>query len=93
MEIESTEKYVVSADIYRLMESWARQNGFVLPPKDLFASLRREFIIPLICAGIGVRYGIKRIEKITEVECVRIYESVIDEVCERGFYSIIIVSE
>lgn len=43
--------------------------------------------VPLICAGIGIADGVKRIDGIkTKVECVRIYDEVIDEVCERDFY-------
>lgn len=42
---------------------------------------------PLICAGIGIAEGIKRINGIKrEVCCIRTYEEVIDEVCERDFY-------
>ncbi len=35
--------YVVSADIHLLMEKWAIQNNFALPPKEFFNSLRKEF--------------------------------------------------
>jgi len=43
--------------------------------------------VPLICAGIGIAEGIKRINGTKhEVRCVRAYEEVVDEVCERDFY-------
>ena len=40
--------------------------------------------VPLVCAGIGISEGFSRIA--AEVRCVRTYEKVIDEVCERDFY-------
>ena len=43
--------------------------------------------VPLICAGIGIGEGINRINGTKrEIRCVRTYEEVIDEVCERDFY-------
>jgi len=43
--------------------------------------------VPLICAGIGIAEGINRINGTKrEIRCVRTYEEVIDEVCERDFY-------
>lgn len=43
--------------------------------------------VPLVCAGIGVVEGIQRINRSKrEVRCVRRYEKVIDEICERDFY-------
>ncbi|MBI3334954.1 MAG: hypothetical protein HY001_00440 [Candidatus Portnoybacteria bacterium] len=43
--------------------------------------------VPLVCAGIGIAEGIHRINQSKrEVRCVRRYEEVIDEVCERDFY-------
>lgn len=40
-----------------------------------------------VCAGIGIEKGVDRLNCAGyEVNCVRIYESVIDEVCERDFY-------
>lgn len=43
--------------------------------------------VRLICAGIGVTKGLWRLQQLNyEVRCVRQYESVIDEVCERDFY-------
>lgn len=43
--------------------------------------------VPLICAGIGIAEGISRINGMKrEIRCVRTYEEVIDEVCERDFY-------
>ncbi|OHA17436.1 MAG: hypothetical protein A3G52_02200 [Candidatus Taylorbacteria bacterium RIFCSPLOWO2_12_FULL_43_20] len=35
--------YVVSADIYLLMKGWAIQNDFVLPSREFFCRLRKEF--------------------------------------------------
>jgi hypothetical protein len=43
--------------------------------------------VPLICVGIGIGDGIERISSAKrEVLCVRSYNQVIDEVCERDFY-------
>ncbi|MFH0712725.1 MAG: hypothetical protein V2A55_02640 [Candidatus Jorgensenbacteria bacterium] len=43
--------------------------------------------VPLICAGIGIVEGINRINGTKrEIRCVRTYDEVIDEVCERDFY-------
>jgi hypothetical protein len=42
--------------------------------------------VPVICAGVGVLDGVKRLNKVRDVYCVRIYENLIDEVCERDFY-------
>ena len=43
--------------------------------------------VPIICAGIGIGEGINRIKATKrQVRCVRTYEKVIDEVCERDFY-------
>lgn len=43
--------------------------------------------VPLICAGVGIAEGINRINGTKrEIRCVRTYEEVIDEVCERDFY-------
>jgi len=43
--------------------------------------------VPLICTGVGIAEGINRIKDTKrEVRCVRTYEEVIDEVCERDFY-------
>ena len=190
--------YVVSADIYLLMQEWAKQNDFVLPEKEFFVQLRKDFssymkgIFPafeivseqeisrgladlvhesdlpvisldrvyfkselnleitrlvdeqrkdrglghragtppiwqqikklqmsgvhaaalvddviftggvlerviellsrinirvkLICAGIAIGEGIARLGTKSEVRCVRTYQEVIDEVCERDFY-------
>ena len=191
--------YVVSADIYLLMQEWAKQNDFVLPEKEFFVQLRKDFSsymkgifpafeivseqeisrgladlvhesdlpvisldrvyvkeelnleitrlvdeqrkdrglghragtppiwqqikklqmsgvhevalvddvifsgtvleriinllsriniqVPIICAGIGIGEGINRIKATKrQVRCVRTYEKVIDEVCERDFY-------
>ncbi len=35
--------YVVSADIYLLLEKWTKQKNFVLPEKEFFKKLRKEF--------------------------------------------------
>ncbi len=52
---------------------------------DLLSRIRIR--VPLICAGIGIAEGINRINGTKrETRCVRIYEEVIDEVCERDFY-------
>lgn len=43
--------------------------------------------VPLICAGIGIGEGIRRLKaQGVEIHCVRSYEDVIDEICERDFY-------
>lgn len=43
--------------------------------------------VPLVCAGIGIAEGIKRISGTRrEICCVRTYGEAIDEVCERDFY-------
>lgn len=40
-----------------------------------------------ICAGIGIEKGVGRLNSAGfKVSCTRIYESVVDEVCERDFY-------
>ena len=52
---------------------------------DLFLTIGIR--VPLVCAGIGIAEGIRRINGTKrEVRCVRIYNQVIDEVCERDFY-------
>ncbi len=35
--------YVVSEDIHLLLEKWAREKGFILPPQQFFDELRRDF--------------------------------------------------
>lgn len=43
--------------------------------------------VPIICVGIGIGEGIERIGGAKrEVLCVRSYDEVVDEVCERDFY-------
>lgn len=43
--------------------------------------------VPVVCAGIGIAEGVKRLENFgCEVRCVRLYGEVLDEVCERDFY-------
>lgn len=198
-EEKMSKPYVVSADIYLLMEKWATQHDFVLPAREFFCQLREEFSdymrhifsnfelvsddeishgltelvsgsglptlsldrvyfeselnleiarlvdrdgkdhglghragtplliqqirklkmnnvrevvlvddvvftgallervidllskmhirVPLICAGIGIAEGINRIHSTKrEIHCVRTYNGVVDEVCERDFY-------
>ncbi len=51
---------------------------------DLFSGVGIQ--VPLVCAGIGISEGINRIGSGRGVRCVRTYEKVIDEVCERDFY-------
>ena len=38
-----TKPYVVSADIYLLLINWARERNFILPSKEFFDKLRKEF--------------------------------------------------
>ncbi len=46
-----------------------------------------EISVPVVCAGIGIQEGIDRIIcNKREVICKKVYEEVIDEVCERDFY-------
>ncbi len=44
--------------------------------------------VPLVCAGIGIIEGIDRITngKKIKIDCAKVYDDVIDEVCERDFY-------
>lgn len=43
--------------------------------------------VPVVCIGIAVNEGIKRVTEVgTEVRCIRKYDTIIDEVCERDFY-------
>lgn len=42
--------------------------------------------VPLVCAGIGISEGLRRINAEREIWCVRAYEEVIDEICERDFF-------
>jgi hypothetical protein len=52
---------------------------------DLLSKIRIR--VPIVCVGIGIAEGIDRIkDSKREVRCVRTYEEVIDEVCERDFY-------
>ncbi len=39
-----------------------------------------------VYAGIGIGEGVSKITQKTQVQCVRHYDSVIDQVCERDFY-------
>jgi len=42
-----------------------------------------------ICVGIGVGNGVKRLTELNyPVRCVRLFEEVVDEICERDFYFI-----
>jgi hypothetical protein len=43
--------------------------------------------VSLVCVGVGIAEGIHQINQLNcEVRCVRRYEEVIDEICERDFY-------
>ena len=43
--------------------------------------------VPVVCAGIGIQEGVNRIlSPKREVSCAKIYDEVVDEVCERDFY-------
>lgn len=43
--------------------------------------------VPVVCAGIGIEEGVNRIlNQKREILCAKIYNEVIDEVCERDFY-------
>lgn len=43
--------------------------------------------VPIVCAGIGIQEGVDQIlSPKREVYCAKIYDKVIDEVCERDFY-------
>lgn len=43
--------------------------------------------VPKVCAGIGIAEGIEQLNGFgQEVSCVREYEEVVDEICERDFY-------
>lgn len=43
--------------------------------------------VPVVCAGIGISEGIEQLNGFgQEVRCVREYEQVVDEICERDFY-------
>jgi len=39
--------YIVSADIYLLLQKWASQKGFTLPPLDFFTELRKKMVVKL----------------------------------------------
>jgi hypothetical protein len=46
-----------------------------------------EIQVPLVYAGISVRKGIERLESLgVKVSCVRTYQKLIDQVCQRDFY-------
>lgn len=43
--------------------------------------------VAMVCAGIGIQEGIDEMKNVNvEVRCVRTYQEVIDEICERDFY-------
>ncbi len=49
--------------------------------------LKAGIKVPLVCAGIGIAEGIRHIDgNRREVRCARVFDQVIDEVCERDFY-------
>jgi len=39
--------YVVSADIYLLLQDWAKRKGFILPPQEFFTQLREKMVAKL----------------------------------------------
>jgi hypothetical protein len=59
--------YIVSGDIFLLLEQWTNQNGFGLPQKEFFSRLRQQFSVQMhrmfgrfelvseeeICDGLG----------------------------------------
>jgi len=52
---------------------------------NLFSSI--GICVPVVCAGIGIAHGIKHISYARrEIYCVRTFDQVIDEICERDFY-------
>jgi hypothetical protein len=52
-----------------------------------FELSRRGFHVEMVVAGIGIQQGIKELEKAgLKVHCVRVYQEVVDEICERDFY-------
>jgi len=43
--------------------------------------------VPVVCAGVGIGEGIRSTQEYgCSVRCVREYEQVVDEICERDFY-------
>ena len=42
--------------------------------------------VKLVCAGIGIKKGIKNVQKYCPVECFKVYNEVIDEICNWDFY-------
>ena len=48
---------------------------------------RMHIQVPCVCVGIGIAGGVRKLQALgCAVRCVRFYEAVIDEVCERDFY-------
>lgn len=45
-------------------------------------------IVSSVCAGVGIQEGIDRISKNgkIQIDCAKVYDDIIDEVCERDFY-------
>ncbi len=43
-----TKSYVVSADIYLLLTKWAKEKNFILPSKEFFDKLRKEFSLYML---------------------------------------------
>jgi hypothetical protein len=86
---------LLSEQVRRLQRSGVREVVLVddvIFFGDLLARIIHMFSrvgirVPVICAGIGIAEGIKRINGTKrDVYCVRTYDEVIDEVCERDFY-------
>jgi hypothetical protein len=42
--------------------------------------------VVFVIAGVGINEGLKKISKSRSISCARVYNDVIDEVCERDFY-------
>jgi hypothetical protein len=85
----------VSKQMSRLQDAGA--NEVVLIDDVLFEGNLMSFLIktlraidikvPLVYVGIGIGSGINRVGKLgCEVRCVREFDTVVDEVCERDFY-------
>jgi hypothetical protein len=54
---------------------------------DLLPKLEEHGVrVKAVVAGIGIGEGVRRIQQFVTVHCVREYEAVTDEVCERDFY-------
>ena len=59
----------------------------VLIERVIQALSRLGIRVPVVCAGIGIQEGINRIATSScQVYCLKTYQEVVDEVCERDFY-------